>query len=85
MDVPEDTREYSGRKPLRMVTPPFTSRAVTGVVVWIPKLLLLLNVKFALPRRPFDVPSASRTVPVVYVPAMVPPPPPPVNATPFTK
>jgi hypothetical protein len=32
-----------------MVTPPFTSSAVAGVVVWIPKLLLLLKNKFALP------------------------------------
>jgi len=68
------------------VTPPFTSRAVAGVVVWIPKLLPLLNVKFALPCKPVDVPVASNTVPEVVVPVMAPPPPPPltdVNADPF--
>jgi hypothetical protein len=48
-EVPDETLEYSGRNPLRMVTPPFTSRAVAGVVVWIPKLELLLKYKFVLP------------------------------------
>jgi hypothetical protein len=67
-----------------MVTPPFTSRAVAGVVVWIPKLLLLLKNKFALPCKPVDVPVAIRTVPDVVVPLMVEPPP-VARATPFTK
>ena len=67
---------------MRMVTPPFTSRAVAGVVVWTPKKLeVVLKNKLVVPWIPVDVPVASKTLPEVVDPEMVVPP---ESATPFT-
>ena len=76
------TLEYNGRRPLRMVTPPFTSRAVAGVVVWIPNAVPSKN-KLVFPNNPVPPVATDTTLPNPVEPTMdTDPPPPPAPAGP---
>lgn len=78
-EVPDATLEYNGRYPLRMVTPPFTSRAVAGVVVWMPKLEPVNN-RFEFPNNPVPPVFTVSTPPNPVYPVIdteLPPPPDP--------